>query len=76
MLVILTFVPVPFVHPLRVGRYRKTGLALVAVGAVLAVIAMLRDMAPGGLGDRGLMRDRALFPRRRVAATGGVDVNS
>jgi phosphatidylcholine synthase len=47
LLAILTFVPVPFVHPLRVGRYRKTGLALLAVGAVLAVIAMLRDMAPG-----------------------------
>jgi phosphatidylcholine synthase len=46
-LVILTFVPVPFVHPLRVSRYRKTGLALLAVGAALALIAMLRDMAPG-----------------------------
>jgi len=47
LLAILTFVPFRFVHPLRVRRLRGLNLALLAVGSVLAVVALLRDMAPG-----------------------------
>ena len=46
LLVALTFVPFPFIHPLRVRRLRALNLALLAAGGVLAVIALLRDMAP------------------------------
>ena len=47
LLAALTFVPFPFVHPLRVVRLRPFNLALLALGAVLAVVAIVRDMAPG-----------------------------
>jgi len=43
----LTFVPFPFIHPLRVGRFRNFNLALLAAWAVLALVALARDMAPG-----------------------------
>jgi phosphatidylcholine synthase len=47
LLCVLTFVPFPFIHPLRVRRLRHLTLALLALGAVLATIALMRDMAPG-----------------------------
>ncbi len=43
----LTFVPVPFLHPLRVKRLRGVNLALLAAWAALALIAVARGMAPG-----------------------------
>ena len=43
----LTFVPFPFIHPLRVGRFRNFHIALLAAWAALALIALARDMAPG-----------------------------
>ena len=46
LLIVLTFVPFPFIHPIRVVRWRKVTLALGAVGAVLAVIALIYDLAP------------------------------
>jgi phosphatidylcholine synthase len=47
LLAVLTFVPFPFIHPLRVRRLRAFNLALLGVGGVLAVIALIDDMAPG-----------------------------
>lgn len=46
-LAVLTFVPFPFMHPLRVGRFRNLNLALLVVWAALALVALARDMAPG-----------------------------
>jgi phosphatidylcholine synthase len=47
LLCVLTFAPFPFVHPLRVRRLRMLTLALLVVGAALAVVTLMRDMAPG-----------------------------
>lgn len=46
-LAILTFVPFPFIHPLRVARWRPLNIALLAAWGALALIAVARDMAPG-----------------------------
>lgn len=43
---LLTFVPVTFVHPLRVVRLRVLTVALLAIWAVLAVVALVQDLAP------------------------------
>ena len=42
----LTFVPVRFVHPLRVRRLRGITVALLVLWAVLAFVAVVRDLAP------------------------------
>jgi phosphatidylcholine synthase len=47
VLAVLTFVPFPFIHPLRVKRLRALNLVLLAVGAALALVALARDLAPG-----------------------------
>jgi phosphatidylcholine synthase len=44
---ILTFVPIVFVHPFRVGRLRTVNAILIALGGVLAIVAIARDLAPG-----------------------------
>lgn len=54
ILAVLTFVPVPFVHPFRVGRGRMLSVTLLAAWAVLAGVALLRDMAPGPIETAGL----------------------
>lgn len=46
-LAILTFVPVRFVHPLRVKRWRILNIALMLVWAALAVIAVIANLVPG-----------------------------
>lgn len=46
LLVVLTFVPFPFIHPIRVARWRRTTLAIGALGAVLAIVALLYDLNP------------------------------
>jgi phosphatidylcholine synthase len=43
---ILTFVPIRFVHPLRVRRLRLVTVALLALWAVLALVAVLQGLAP------------------------------
>ncbi len=43
----LTFAPYPFVHPVRVLRFRTLNLALVVAWSALAVTALMREMAPG-----------------------------
>jgi phosphatidylcholine synthase len=47
LLAVLTFVPVPFLHPFRVVRLRALNIALLAVWSVLAFVALIRDMMPG-----------------------------
>jgi phosphatidylcholine synthase len=44
---VLTFVPIVFVHPFRVARLRALNAALLAIGAVLIVVALVKDLAPG-----------------------------
>jgi len=44
---VLTFVPIVFIHPFRVPRLRGLSAILLALGGVLALVAMARDMAPG-----------------------------
>lgn len=48
-LVIATFLRIPFVHPFRVAFLRPLTMAMVAGWAVLAVIAVARDLSPGPL---------------------------
>jgi phosphatidylcholine synthase len=43
----LTFVPVRFVHPLRVRRLRVVNIVLTAAWAVLAFAAVAADLEPG-----------------------------
>jgi phosphatidylcholine synthase len=47
VLATLSFTPVRFLHPLRVQRWRPINVALLAVWAVLALIAVVQDLAPG-----------------------------
>jgi phosphatidylcholine synthase len=51
---VLTFVPIVFVHPFRVARLRALGAVVLALGAVLTVVAIARDMAPGAWVTGGL----------------------
>jgi phosphatidylcholine synthase len=44
---VLTFAPVPFLHPMRVRRGRTVNIALVCGGTALAALALVRDLAPG-----------------------------
>lgn len=46
-LAVLTFVPIRFVHPLRVRHWRVLNIPLMAVWAALAFIAVITDLAPG-----------------------------
>jgi phosphatidylcholine synthase len=46
LLVLLTFVPFPFIHPVRVTRWRHFTLALGGIGGVLAVVALFYDLEP------------------------------
>lgn len=43
----LTFVPFKFLHPMRVARLRAVNIAAVMLWAVLALIAIWRDLDPG-----------------------------
>ena len=43
----LTFVPFKFLHPMRVARMRALNIAAVILWAILAVIALWRNLDPG-----------------------------
>jgi len=43
----LTFAPIRFVHPLRVRQLRPLNIALLAAWALLAVLAIIDNLAPG-----------------------------
>ena len=47
LLAVFTFVPVPFLHPFRVRRFRAFGALLIVAWTGLAVFALVRDMSPG-----------------------------
>jgi phosphatidylcholine synthase len=47
LLCILTFVPIEFVHPLRVKRFRVLNIALMAAWGALALVAIAQDLEPG-----------------------------
>ena len=42
----LSFVPIKFLHPLRVQRWRPINIILMALWAVLALIAVVQDLSP------------------------------
>jgi phosphatidylcholine synthase len=42
----LTFVPVTFVHPLRVRAFRPLTIAVMIVWALLALVAVLQNLEP------------------------------
>ena len=46
-LVVLTFAPIKFLHPLRVQRFRAFNTALLIAWAVLAFLAVAADLSPG-----------------------------
>jgi phosphatidylcholine synthase len=58
LLAVLTFVPVPFLHPFRVVRLRAVNVALLAVWSVLAFVALIRDMMDHG----GVVCHRRVLP--------------
>jgi phosphatidylcholine synthase len=47
VLAVLTFAPFKFVHPMRVTRLRAVTIGALLLWAVLALIAVLRDLDPG-----------------------------
>ncbi len=49
LLAALTFVPIPFVHPFRVRRYRTLNMILLAAWGILAIVAVVDDLSPGPL---------------------------
>jgi phosphatidylcholine synthase len=54
VLIVLTFVPVHVLHPVRVVRWRRLTLSLIAIWAVLAMFAVARDFDVGTLVTTGL----------------------
>ena len=46
-LAILTFAPVHFVHPMRVAHLRVLTMAALALWALLALVAVMKNLAPG-----------------------------
>ncbi|MBV9262466.1 MAG: CDP-alcohol phosphatidyltransferase family protein [Pseudolabrys sp.] len=47
VLAVLTFLPVQFVHPIRVVRWRPLNVALIALWGLFALIAVSSNLAPG-----------------------------
>lgn len=54
VLIAATFLPFHVVHPIRVVRLRALTLSLIAIGAVLMVITLVRDFDVGALVTIGL----------------------
>jgi phosphatidylcholine synthase len=54
VLIVLTFVPVHVLHPVRVVRRRALTLSLIAIWAVLAMFTLARDFDVGALVTTGL----------------------
>jgi len=54
-LAVLTFVPFKFVHPVRVARLRVVNVAALIVWSVLALTAVLNDLAPAAWVSGGLV---------------------
>jgi phosphatidylcholine synthase len=54
LLVGLTFAPFRFIHPVRVRRWRRSNMALLALWSLLALIAVLRGLDPAAWVTTGL----------------------
>jgi len=74
VLVVATFVQFPFVHPLRVAKGRAANFVARVAWAVLALVALARDMAPGSLVTAALCAIALYFAAvgtiRRTSETG------
>lgn len=46
-LAVLTFLPIKFLHPLRVRRFRVLNVALLVAWAALAFVAVISNLSPG-----------------------------
>jgi phosphatidylcholine synthase len=55
VLAVLTFAPFKFVHPMRVARLRAVTIGALLLWSLLALIAVLRDLAPGPWVTGGLV---------------------
>src|SRR6202023_873205 len=55
VLAVLSFVPLPFVHPVRVRHLRVVNVALLCAWSVLAIITLDRALAPGFWVSTGLV---------------------
>lgn len=53
-LTVMTFMPIPFIHPLRVVKLRGFHFILLMVWAALALVAIANDMMPNGVVTGGL----------------------
>ncbi len=70
ILIVLTFIPIHVLHPVRVVRLRGLTLSLMAAWAVLAVYALLNDFDVGFTVTIGAVRDRDLCRRQRRRDSG------
>jgi phosphatidylcholine synthase len=52
---VMTFVPIKFVHPVRVVRLRALTIAALMLWSILALVALARDLAPGPWVAGGLL---------------------
>ncbi len=43
----LTFVPIHFIHPIRIARFRALTMAAVVLWAILALLAVFENLTPG-----------------------------
>ena len=55
VLAVLTFAPFKFVHPMRVARLRAVTIGALLLWSLLALIAVLHDLAPGPWVTGGLV---------------------
>jgi phosphatidylcholine synthase len=46
VLLVLTFAPFPFIHPIRVARWRRFTLTMGAIGSMLGLYALMQDLNP------------------------------
>jgi phosphatidylcholine synthase len=46
-LAVLTFVPIHFIHPVRIARLRVLTIAALALWALLAIVAVMENLDPG-----------------------------
>ena len=74
LLAAATFLPVPFVHPFRVARFRALTIALLVVWSVLAFVTLTRDMMPGAWITAGLCAIALYFLGAGSIKTSRVDV--
>jgi phosphatidylcholine synthase len=58
----LSFAPFPFLHPLRVTRFRALNILLLLAWSVLAVVTVVRHMEPGSAVKLALAALAVYFP--------------